>query len=164
MDDTIIELGNNKINQKGSHVNLNVQGSGLQNIIKIFEESFSPEFILIDEPEISQFPYGKIEILKHLIESLEKKQIVIATHDSTIINQYLIKKFLKNKDYKIIIYSFCIDKFNKIDFNSNLNPEIHCGYLNQTLSGRPTHLIFEGQTEYYAFQALIHKYCLEKSA
>lgn len=163
IDPTITEIGNTGVKQDGVHKGLEVQGSGMQNLSQIFSESFEPNFLLIDEPEISQFPTGKIEMLKYIVDSLDEKQVVIATHDPTIINQYLIKKFLGDKDHKIVIYSFCNDKFNKIDFNSNLNPEIHCGYLNQTLSGKPTHLIFEGQTEYYAFQALLHKYCLEKN-
>ncbi|MCK9568134.1 ATP-binding protein [Candidatus Pacearchaeota archaeon] len=163
MDPTIIDIGNNEVNQKGSHRPLRIQGSGIQNMVQILSNSFRPNFLLIDEPEISQFPSGKIEMLRHLLDLLQEKQIILTTHDPTLINQYIIKKFLKKEDTKIIVYSFCIDKFNKIDFNSNLNPEIHCGYLNQTLSGKPIHLILEGQTDYYAFQALLHKYCLENN-
>jgi predicted ATPase len=162
IDPTITELGNDGIRQNGQHKKLDIQGSGAQNLFQILSESLTPNFLLIDEPEISQFPSGKIEMLKHIIKQLDGKQIIISTHDPTIINQYLIKKFLGDKKHKIIIYSFCNNQFNKINFEPKLDPEIHCGYLNQTLSGKPTHLIFEGQTEYYAFQALLYKYCLER--
>ena len=162
MDPTIKEIGNREISQKGKNQPLSNQGSGIKNILEIFAESSTSNFLLIDEPEVSQFPSGKIEVLKHVLNSLEDKQILIATHDPTFLNQYIIKKYLADKNYKIVIYSFCNEKFSKIDFESNLNPEIHCGYLSQTLSGKPIHLIFEGATEFYAFQALMPKYCLEE--
>ncbi len=162
MDPTTTDVGDKEIQQKGTHKPLNIQGSGMQNMVQIFSKSFQPNFLLIDEPEISQFPNGKIEMLKHILESLDEKQIIFATHDPTLINQYIIKKYLDGKNFKVIVYSFCLNSFHKIDFNSDLNPEIHCAYLSQTLSGKPTHLIFEGQTDYYAFQALLHKYCLER--
>ena len=162
MDSNIKDVGNREINQRGKNYPLNTQGSGITNMLEIIAESSTSNFLLIDEPEISQFPSGKIGILKHILESLEEKQILIATHDPTLLNQYIIKKYLKNKNYKIIIYSFTNNRFNKIDFDSRINPEIHCSYLSQALSGKPAHILFEGATEFYLFQALMPKYCLEE--
>lgn len=163
IDPTIIDFGNQGVEQSDGHKQLSIQGSGIQNMAQILSKSYHENnFVLIDEPEISQFPTGKIEIIKRFIELLDNKQVVFATHDPTLINQYLIKKLMGNKDFKIIMYSFCEGGFKKIDFSSNLDPEIHCGYLSQTFSGKPVHLVFEGQTEFYAFQALLHKYCLNK--
>lgn len=164
MDNTLEEFGNAKAKQAGVQRGLETQGSGVQNLMQIISQSYEEgNFLLIDEPEISQFPIGKIEILRRIIEQLDEKQIVFATHDPTLINQYLIKKIKEEKKFKITIYSFCEEeKFKKIDFETDLDPEIHAGYLSQTYSGKPVHVIVEGQTEFYAFQALIVKYCLYK--
>jgi len=163
MDPTIVDFGNHGVMQNGAHRNLDIQGSGIQNMMQIISLSNQDNnFLLIDEPEISQFPSGKIQILSRILELLDEKQILFATHDPTLINQYLIKKILEGKQSKVIIYSFCGSEFKKIEFDSVLDPEIHCGYLSQTFSGKPIHLVVEGQTEFYAFQALLHKYCLNK--
>lgn len=164
IDPTISEIGTEFVeNLKGDRRSLNEQGSGLYNNIQILDKLHEPlDIIIIDEPEISQFPYGKIEILRNMIEELDKKQIIFATHDPTLINQYLIKQICKDKNYKIVVYSFSGDSFKKVDFSSRCDPEIHVGYLSQTYSGKPIHLILEGQTEFYAFQALLTKYCIYK--
>jgi len=163
MDPTIDDFGNHGVMQDGKHRNLDIQGSGIQNLVQIFAKTHQEEnFILLDEPEISQFPIGKIEILTRIIDILHNKQVLLATHDPTLINQYLIKRIMKDEKFKIVIYSFCEGRFEKIDFVSDLDPEIHCGYLSQTFSAKPIHLVFEGQTEFYTFQALLHKYCLNK--
>ncbi len=165
MDPTIIDFGNHGVKQIDGHKTLDTQGSGIQNMMQIVSMANEDNnFLLIDEPEISQFPGSKIEILKRMLELLEEgKQIIFATHDPTLINQYIIKKILSKKEFKIVIHAFCGDKFEKIDFDSDLDAEIHVGYLNQTFSSKPIHLIVEGQTEFYAFQALLYKYCLEKN-
>lgn len=164
IDPTIEDFGNSGIKQDNENRSLNMQGSGIQNIMQIIPSiNHSNDFVIIDEPEASQFPHGKIEVLRRLIELLEEKQVLFATHDPTLINQYLIKKLIKDKDYKIIIYSFCGDLFKKIDFNCIINPEIHCGYLSQTFSGKPIHLIVEGPTEFYSFQSLFHKFLSKKN-
>lgn len=162
IDPSIQDLGTNIVQFSNSETRpLIEQGSGLQNQVQVLNKlNGTEQIVLIDEPEISQFPYGKIEILNNIIEWLSTKQVIFATHDPTLINQYLIKSMLKDKNYKIIIYSFCGNKFEKIDFDSNLDPEIHIGYLSQTYSGKPLHLIVEGQTEYYLFQSLITKFCI----
>lgn len=162
IDPSIHDLGTNIIQfSNGETRPLIEQGSGLQNQTQVLNKlNGTEQIVLIDEPEISQFPYGKIEILKNIIRELNTKQIIIATHDPTIINQFLIKSMLKEETHKILIYSFCGDKFEKIDFDSNLDPEIHVGYLSQTYSGKPVHLIVEGLTEYYMFQSLITKFCI----
>ncbi len=161
MDPTIESFGNNKLKQEGVSRALDLQGSGIQNMMQLFSKlDQDNNFILIDEPEISQSPLGKIEILKEILGLLKSKQVIVATHDPTIINQYLIKKLINNPSIKVVIYSYCKNRFEKIDFSNNIDPEIHCGYLSQTFSGKPFHLVLEGQTDFYAFQALLFKYCL----
>ena len=162
IDPQIYDWGTDKVQYNNGIIRpLKEQGSGVHHLIQVLDKLHQQEdIVLIDEPEISQFPYGKIEIIRNVIESLQYKQIVLATHDPTIINQYLIKKFMGNNQYKIIIYSFSGGHFEKIDFSSNNDPEIHAGYLSQTYSGKPVHLIIEGLTEYYTFQALFVKYCV----
>lgn len=164
IDPSIDDFGTNQVRFINEDTRtLQEQGSGLQNIVQILNRLFGiGEIFLIDEPEVSQFPHGKIEIIRNIIESLDRKQVIIATHDPTIINQYLIKKISGGRNLKVVIHSFSGNKFHKIDFSSNLDPEIHVGYLSQTYSGKPVHLILEGQTEYYLFQALLFKYSLAK--
>lgn len=164
IDSSIDDFGTNQVRFINEDTrSLQEQGSGLQNIVQILNRmSGAGEVFLIDEPEVSQFPYGKIEIMRNIIESLDSKQVILATHDPTIINQYLIKKISGSRDLKVVIHSFSGNKFHKIDFSSNLDPEIHVGYLSQTYSGKPVHLIVEGQTEYYLFQALLFKYSMAK--
>ncbi|HYD03383.1 MAG TPA: AAA family ATPase, partial [Alphaproteobacteria bacterium] len=163
IDPTITDFGTNVVQFNHEfRRNLAEQGSGLQNNVQILDKLHeNNNIVIIDEPEISLFPYGKIELLKTIMEESDNKQIIFATHDPTLINQYLIKLMLREK-IKIIVYSFCKDHFEKLDFDSNLDPETHVGYLSQTYSTKPVHLIFEGQTEFYLFQAFITKYCVNK--
>jgi len=165
IDPTISDFGNNVIlfsNDKQR--SLSEQGTGIHQQVHISDKIYEKnDLLLIDEPEISQYPTGKIELLNQIITSLSSKQILLATHDPTIINQYIIKKIQGKKRYKIILYSFCSNQFKKIDFNTTINPETHVGYLSQTFSGKPVHLVFEGQTELYAFQALLTKYCIHNN-
>lgn len=164
IDSSIQEFGTNGVKQNNEHKSLNLQGTGVQNIMQIFSNTHkTSNLIIIDEPESSQFPSGKVEILKQLLTHLKEKQVIFATHDPTFINQYLIKKILNNTDYKIVIYSFCEKGFEKINFQNNTDPDVNCNYLNQTISGKPIHLFLEGETEFYLFPALINKYCLKES-
>ncbi len=162
IDPSVNDVGNTEVQFFNDEVRqINEQGSGFQNMLQILNNVLDRnQLIFVDEPEISQFPYGKIELLKTFVGALESKQIIVATHDPTLINQYLIKQIAGDKNYKIIIYSFSNSKFNKIDFSTNCDPEIHVGYLSQTYSGKPVHLVLEGQTEFYLFQALLFKYCI----
>lgn len=158
IDSTINDLGAGEVETKsGARRSLSEQGSGLHNLLHVSEAlDNKAEVILIDEPEVSQFPYGKIEILKAIIDASKQKQVIVATHDPTLINQHLLRKMADN-NLKIAMYSFCGAQFEKIDM-SKCDPETHVGYLSQTYSGKPVHLIIEGQTEFYAFQSLLFKY------
>lgn len=158
IDPTIVDVGTTEVDLDNNKQRpISEQGSGFHSMGQIFETLNSrADVVLIDEPEVSQFPYGKIEILTHILEKAKKKQIIVATHDPTLINQYLIRKNI-DENIKVIVYSFCDNKFERIDL-TNCDPEIHAGYLSQTYSGKPVHLIVEGQTEYYAFQALLFKF------
>jgi len=162
IDPTVSDFGPDVLQfSNGETRKLSEQGTGVHNQVQILDALHNPsDVVLIDEPEISQFPYGKIEILRNIINELDKKQVILATHDPTIINQFIIKKMVADKSYKIVLYSFCGDKFKKIDYYSTCDPEIHVGYLNQTYSSKPVHLIVEGQTEFYALQALLTQYCI----
>jgi len=162
IDSSIKDLGNHQVKFSNDDVrSLAEQGSGIQNLVQVLNILYAEQkVVIIDEPETSQTPYGKIEILRNVVELCDEKQIIFATHDPTLINQYLIKKIKTGKNFKVVIYSYSADSFKKIDFNSSLDPEIHVGYLSQTYSGKPVHLIVEGQTEFYLFQALLFKFCL----
>ena len=47
-----------------------------------------------------------------------------------------IKTLIDDKDYKVVLYSYCGNGFKKVDYCSNCDPEIHVGYLSQTYSGK----------------------------
>ncbi len=74
MDPTISQMGSHGVMQGETHKGLELQGSGLQNLIQIRSQGSDPNFLLIDEPEISQHPSGKIEMLEFIIGNLDKKQ------------------------------------------------------------------------------------------
>jgi len=162
MDKKIKEFGVDRVTEYDGTRALTHQGSGIQNMAHLTHQiGQEHDFVLIDEPENNQFPDGKLQILKTIISLLDKKQIIVATHDPTIINPYLIKKLIgENQD--VIVYSFNGNSFSKINFVNEEDPETHIGYLRQTFSTKPVHLIVEGKTEVYAFQALLQKYCIEE--
>lgn len=159
IDPTISDLSTNAIEtETGDSRQILFEGSGVHNMLHIFEAlNFKADVIAIDEPEVSQFPYGKLEILKAIIDASKQKQVIVATHDPTLINQHLLRKMGADKSMPPVIYSFCGKQFEKIDM-SPCDPETHVGYLSQTYSGKPVHLIVEGPTEVYAIQALLFKY------
>ena len=164
LDSNIKDLGNDDLEfRDGRTHELIHQGSGVHSMLNLYKHMSNSHFFIIDEPENSLYPNGKIKLLKTLISKTERMQIIIATHDPTLINSYLIKKIIKEKERKVMIYSASNNKFKKIDFESKkITPEIHAGYLTQAYSSKPVHLYLEGQTDYYVFQALLPKFCMMK--
>lgn len=158
IDDRIIDVGTSEIELVNHRQRpISEQGTGFHNMSHIFEVlNGRSNIVIIDEPENSQFPYGKVAILEEILKQSKTKQIIFATHDPTLINQYLIKR-LGNDKCETVVYSYCGEKFERVDL-TNCDPEIHVGFLSQTYSGKPVHLVVEGLTDYYVFQALLYKY------
>ncbi len=152
------------INTHGFEHAMDEQGSGTQHQTQLsLAIGGDADLLLIDEPELSQDPSGKLVLLRNIIYCLEHKQVIIATHDPTWLNQYLIKKFISDlinntgKNYIVNIFSYSDDKYVRLDFNSDLDPEMFTSYLTQTYSGKPIHFVGEGSTESYYLQAMCYK-------
>jgi len=188
LDPSIEEVATDHIIfRDGTKMNMQLQGSGIHSINPINAALRSDkQLILIDEPERGLFPYGKIGFLEKTIFVLDKKQIIFTTHDPTLINPHLIsqiiikQKEINSFDYGTIhenkqnsfapdfipnikIYSFSNGVFNKVDFDVD-SKEMYgdAGYLSQTYSNKPIHLMFEGLTELHLFPAILIRYGLFK--
>ncbi len=162
----IKDLDNNITEISSKSINIKEQGSGIHSALQTMKTMYkeNTDIVLIDEPETSLFPAGKITLLSKIIDLLEHKQVVIATHDPTFINKHLISQMDKENKFDIKIYSCSQGKFNQLNMiDGNLSPDIQAGFLTQTFSGKPVHLYVEGHTDFYVFQALLTKYCISRN-
>lgn len=138
---------------------LDEQGSGVRSLACLAVDLISGDngrIVLIDEPELGLNPFAKQEFLKLLLEESKTKQIVLATHDPTLVNPTL----WKSQDIAVFFYSPFKGEFVKVNLQESREvPETFAGYLPHTLSLRDTHMYVEGTSDVYILQVFLRKYC-----